>query len=201
MKCNWAWMLVLALMVGVTACEEENFNFGDQSLPSELQIISITDSVSGYDFGFVNPEPTDTTYIYHYLKRDSVFNADGSFDKINVDTVYYEGKTAKLYTVPVLLLPSVKNRLCVKIQSNARWNAPVIPFAKNQDWIKNDKVAGIGDAIIDYNVESRRYGLPDFLPDDIIVPIRRELVTQYITTRDSMVMYKLQFVQKSMTEE
>ncbi|WP_430809635.1 MULTISPECIES: hypothetical protein [unclassified Carboxylicivirga] len=201
MKCNWAWLIALVLTLSMMACEDENYDFGDPNLASDFQIVSITDSVSGYDFDFVNPQPKDTTYIYHYLQRDTVYNPDGSVGEVNVDTVYYEGKTAKLYEVPVLLLPSYKNRLYIRVKSNARWNAPVIPFPKGHDWIKNDQVAGIGDAIIDYKVGSRMYGLEQYFPEDFLIPVRRRIETQYITTRDSMVMYKLQFEQKSMTEE
>lgn len=201
MKGYWFWLPVMMLLLGVVACEEDNYEFGNKELLSELSIVSITDSVGGYDYEFVNPLPTDTTYIYHYLKRDTVYTSEGGIEKVNVDTVYYEGKTAQLYTLPVVLLPSYKNRLYIRLQSNARWNAPVIPLAKGQDWIKNDRVAGIGDAILDYKIGSRIYGLEDLLPEGFLIPVRRKVVTQYITTRDSMVMYKLQFAQKSMTEE
>ena len=179
------------------ACEKDKTAFGDMNLPSELKIVSITDSVGGYDYGFVNPAPTDTTYIRFYTKAtDSLFKADGSFDKMKVDTIYYDGETAKLYTIDLVLLPKYKNRLYIKFDSNARWYAPPVLFTSTlATWIKNTTVAGVGDAIIDYDIRPRSTN-----PESTIAT-RRRLVTQYISTRDSSVMYKINFSQKSMVEE
>ena len=183
----------LLLMLG---CEEDIPVYGDKSLPSELEIVSVIDSVGGYDYGFVNPVSTDTTYVRFYTTRDSVFLEDGTYDKIKIDTVYYEGKTAKLFTVPTILLPKYKNRLYIQLKGNARWTAPAIPFSSTlATWIKNSKVSGIGDAIIEYNINPRSSN------PNSTVATRRKIQTQYITTRDSMVMYKLSFSQKSMIED
>lgn len=188
------WIGLFSLLT--YSCEKVTDDFGDKELPSDLELISITDSVGGYDFGFVNPEPTDTTYVRYYLKRDSVFLADGSFDKLKTDTVYYEGKTAKLYSVPMVLLPKYKNRLYLHFKSNARWTAPTIPFnTVAATWIKNYTVAGIGEAIIEYEIKPRSTN-----PNSTI-STRRKPQVQYITTRDSSVMYKIHFSQKSMVEE
>ena len=183
----------LLLMLG---CEEDIPVFGDKSIPSELELVSVTDSVGGYDYGFINPVPTDTTYVRFYTTRDSVFLEDGTYDKIKIDTVYYDGQTAKLYTVPTILLPKYKNRLYIQLKSNARWTAPTIPFSSTlATWIKNSKVSGIGDGIIEYNINPRSTN-----PNSTI-STRRKIQNQYITTRDSMVMYKLSFSQKSMIED
>ncbi|WP_439183333.1 hypothetical protein [Carboxylicivirga taeanensis] len=189
-------LCLVMVMVIWSGCDKDDKEFGDLTLPSELQIVSITDSVGIYDYNFINPEPTDTTYVRYYLQKDSVFLADGSFDKMEVDTVYYEGKTAKLYTLPTILLPKYKNRLYIRLSSNARWTAPTIPFSSERaTWIRNAKVGGVGDAIIDYNINPRSSN------PNSTVSTRRKVQTQYITTQDSTIMYKLQFSQKSMIEE
>ncbi|MDG5798908.1 hypothetical protein QA597_00855 [Marinilabiliaceae bacterium ANBcel2] len=194
MKIILFFFLILGL--SLHSCDDSVKEFGDKSLASELKIVSITDSVGEYNYNFTNPDPVDTTYIYYYLERDTIFKPDGTVDDIAIDTVYYEGKTAKLYKVDLILLPSYKNRLYIEIASNARWEAPPIPFASiPATWIKNDRISGVGDAIIDYDV-SPRHPNPD-----IEVDVRRRVVTQYITTRDSTIMYELNFQQKATTED
>ncbi len=196
-----SWFCFLIILGLAISCEKESYNYGDKNLLSSLSIVSVTDSVGGYNYDYENPECSDTTYVYYYIDRDTTYTDDGGIDEIIKDTVYYNGMTAKLYTLPVIVLPSYKNRLYIELESNARWNVPAISFKSGQDWIFNSKVTGIGDAIIDYRVGARTYGLPDNLVDIVTIPIRRDTVTQYLTTSDSTVMYKLQFTQKSMTEE
>ncbi|TLX71943.1 hypothetical protein E9993_19210 [Labilibacter sediminis] len=191
-------LVSLYCLFWLAGCEEEKLEFGNKELPSELAIVSITDSVGVYDYTYAldNAELTDSTYIRSYIKTDSLFLDDGTFDKLKKDTVYYEGETAKLYTLPLILLPKYKNRLYIRLQSNARWTAPTIPFRSTRaTWIKNDIVAGIGDAIIDYNINPRSSN------PNSTVSTRRKVQTQYIITRDSSVIYKIQYSQKSMIEE
>lgn len=200
-RIGWGAWMSLIVILAVTGCEDEvPDTFGNPSLESMFEIINITDSVGEKDYDFQMPEPEDTTYIYYYLERDTLFAEDGAVDEILVDTIYYEGKTARLYKVPTISLPSYKNRLYIEVKSNARWNAPVIPFPTNQDWIRNSKVSGIGDAVIEYDVGSRTYGFPPEYAD-MFVPVGRKPVTQYITTQDSSVMFRLTFEQEGMKEE
>jgi hypothetical protein len=196
MRLKLLYLSTIVAVVILSACTEEIPVYGDKDLASELQIVNITDSVGGTVYSY-ECTPRDTTYEYFYLQPDTIFNSDGTVNKIEKDTVYYYGKTAKLYALPELVLPAYKNRLYIELQSNARWNAPQILFkSERETWISNANVAGIADAIIDYNIQPREYGFPA----GITIPIRRKAVTQYVYTQDSTVMYEIRFSQKSMTE-
>lgn len=191
-------LLGVGVFLGLAAvgCEEDKTVFGDKSLASTLSIVSVKDSAGTYDYGVVDPQARDTTYRYFYLKTDSVFGENGTFERMKTDSIFYNGKTARLYELDLILLPKHQNRLYIHLESNARWTAPTIPFSSiPATWIRNALGAGIGDAIIDYEIRPRSTN-----PESTIAT-RRRVVTQYITTRDSLIMYKLNFSQKSMIEE
>lgn len=185
--------LFLMGLISVSSCKNDVEQFGDFNTPCELQIVEIYDSL-GTNYKDLKFIERDTTYRRFYLKKDTIFNPDGTVDKVKNDTVYYDGKTAKLFELQMLLLPKDKNKLSFLLRSNARWTAPSILFnTEAARWISNDKVAGVCDGIIEYDVKVRA--------TSPTVSTRRKIQTQYITTSDSSVMYKIGFTQKSMIED
>lgn len=193
---SYLFLISLMLLFFLNSCEESISSYGDKNLASYFEILSIEDSVGAYDYNFINPEPTDTTYVYFRKEYDTTFMANGTVDEITTDTIYFTGMTAKLYTIPLILLPKYKNQLYIHVASNARWQAPTIPFSSTlATWIKNKRIGGTGEAIITYDINPRSSN-----PNSTLAT-RRKPQDQYIMTQDSTVMYKLTFSQKSMIED
>lgn len=181
-----------SLLLLLYACAEDRNPYDERHVPSAFEIFAITDTL-GTEYNYVVPIPRDTVYDRYRVEKDTIFNEDGSY-KVENDTIYYKGKTALLFEPELIVLPKYANLLKIHLSSNARWTAPAIPFnTEAATWVRNQMEGGIGDAVIEYNIKVRG--------SSPTISTRRKEQTQFITTRDSSIIYKLVFTQKAMTED
>lgn len=187
--------LISLILLG--SCDDKAVNPGDFNLKSELEVVQVYDTV-GNKYPFSVLRTTDTTYMYPRIKLDTLKDNTGKpildvYNKPQVtrDTTYQAGtKTAKFIVLNPIVIASPKGELRIDLTSNARWQAPSPDFKGKIAWYLTQTVNGGGSSTIKVKISAG------------LAKARRPiLATQYIYTRDSLVLYKLTVDQKAQNEQ
>lgn len=188
--------MIITTLILLICCEDKVVNPGDFNLKSQLEIVQVYDSL-----GTIYPvnilRSFDTTFVYPKVTRDTLKDVSGKplLDAqnkmtITLDTAYVTGnKTGRYIILDTIVLNYAKSALRIELTSNARWQAPTPNFGTKIAWFQTLTSNGGGDAIIKSKVS---VGLAS--------KRRPVLANQYIYSRDSLVIYKLTFDQKSKIE-
>ena len=191
----YSFLIAAILMFG--ACEEKALNPGDFSLPTELEVVQIYDTL-GNEYPVQVLRSIDTTYLYPRIKSDTLKDENGipvrdSNNKLQItrDTTYTPGtKSARFVELEPVLLAAPRNELHITLTSNARWLAPTPDFKGKIAWYLTQNVNGGGDATIKVKILA-----------GLATKRRPVLAQQFIYSRDSLVMYKIVFDQKAQNEQ
>ncbi len=191
-----AYLIIILFALITYSCEKPITNPGDFSIPVELSVVEVFDTL-GNNYKVEVIRTIDTTYMYTRVLKDTLKDASGKpiLDEQNRYQISekqeeYAGTiTGKLYELKPIVLESARTLLKIKIMSNARWQAPIPDFEGKIAWFRTQTNAGGGDAEI--KVEVSRGLLNNRRPI---------LANQYIFSRDSTVMVKMSFDQKSRNE-
>lgn len=109
-------------MLTFGACEEKVMNPGDFSLPTELEVVHIYDTLG-------NEYPVQ-------VHR-------------SIDTTFTAGtKTARYVELVPVVIAAQRNEIHIDLKSNARWQAPTPDFQGKIAWYLTQNVNGGGDATI-----------------------------------------------------
>lgn len=189
--------VAILLLVGWMSCDETAENPGNFSLKSELEVVEVYDTL-GNKYPISVMRTTDTTYQYPRIKLDTLKDNSGkpildAYNKLQItrDTTYYAGKkTAKFVVLNPIVIAAPKGELRIDLVSNARWQAPSPDFKGKIPWFLTQTANGGGSSTITVKISA---GLSKSR--------RPVLATQYIFTRDSMVLYKLTVDQKAQNEQ
>ena len=197
---RFIYLLALACAaVAVPSCDEAAENPGDFSVASTLEVMpTVVSKVDGISYELKLARSKDTTYVYTYVVKELVVDADGEaiLDE-NGNKQYTETEklvtskiTAKYFEMEPVLLPAKADTFSIALKSNARWKAPEPSSGGKVQWFFNynllnggTSTAGGGDGQLDFRVLRNRNKL------------RAVPAEQYILTSDSTVMYKLIFNQ------
>jgi len=180
----------------VSSCDDKSHNFSDPDVKSELNVIQVKDTL-GTIYPLTVLRSFDTVFMNMRIKLDTLKDATGkpilndqNKPQVTRDTIYTpRNKTSKYIELDTILLNSPKNEVQIKLESNARWQAPAPTFSSSIAWFQTQNVNGGGSSIIKVKVLT---GLP--------TKRRPILANQTIYSRDSLVMYKLTFDQKAKNE-
>lgn len=186
------------LLIGIifASCDDKITNPGDFSIQSELQIVSVTDTM-GNIYPVQIARAIDTTYVYSRSVKDTLKDANGTLiydsqNKLTINTImvpFTSMKTAKYYEISPIVLVSSANELRIRIASNARWQAPTPNFGTKIPWVFTQINNGGGDASIKVKINK-----------GLATKRRSPLGVQYVFTRDSLTLCKLVFDQKALNE-
>ncbi len=187
---------ILCVLIA-SSCDDKSQNFGDPTVKSELELLQINDTL-GNTYPINVLRSIDTVFKNIRIKLDTLKDASGkpilSADnklQISRDTIFVpRNKTSKYIEIDTILVVYPKNEVQIKLQSNARWQAPAPNFYGKIAWFQPQNVNGGGTATIKVKVLA---GLTNNR--------RTILASQYIYTRDSLTMYKITFNQKAKNEQ
>lgn len=166
----------LALML-LSACEKEPTNPGDFNLQSSLRVNHVWTAQGGQQYDVRVVEERDTAYQSSYI------------DKETEETVWFAtGRRGHYVRCEVITLESPADTVCIDLESNAKWYAPMPTDAKAQ-WFTTQNQSGGGNSTVRAVVTRNRN------------KTRAVSADQYILTADSAVMYHLVFSQKGEKDE
>lgn len=191
------YLLTACVAVGLTGCDDEagpDGNYGEEvPVYFELGTISLlSDPTEVYPLTIDPNAKTDTTYIYSYTERDTVFDADGEPEilpdgSLNVTetVIEYEGPiTARYYVYEPVVVKSEMAEYMVTLNSNSRWTVGKLIGSA----VSCPKLSGGGDGYTQFKLNLNRS-----------TTSRRRSIA-YIYSNDSTVMHKLTFEQKKKGE-
>lgn len=162
-----------AVLLAVTACDREAENPGDFSLRPTLSVTSV--------HTLHHPEEVELKILCEKDTNYQTFSIDDETE----DTLWYSTGTHGHYVEmePITLSPEA-DTLYIKLQSNARWQAPMPDAGGKAQWFTTQRLSGGGNSTVIATVtRNRNYRRP-------------VSAVQYILTSDSTVMYKLTFDQQ-----
>lgn len=178
------FIALAACLTSAVSCESEAKNPGDFSIACELDIASITSQVTGDQYSFSVARETDTTYLYYYTQKDTVYS--GSSYTVTTDTVWFVGETepATYRVYNPVEVDAVADTLTIKITSNANWEAPAPTMLSGSAWCRNygSTTAGGGNGTLQVRFTANRTKTS-------------RSAYQYIYTGDSTVLLLLPFTQ------
>jgi hypothetical protein len=190
---------ILCVVCGsVASCKDDGYP-GDFNIKPTLAIIPEVTSLHGDTIALTQIRSIDSTYRYFYLHYDTlkdeggepVIGGDGKL-VIAKDTVWYYSKiTAKFTEYALVELPSTADTFTIRLQSNAKWNAPIPDRGDKVQWYYNYNLitggtttSGGGDGMLNFRVtRNKNYRRPVTAVQDIM-------------TSDSSVLVRLRFTQR-----
>lgn len=192
-----AYFLTACIALGFASCDDEagpDGNYGEK-IPVSFALNSVSllsDPSETYPLTVDPSAKTDTTYIYTYQKRDTVFDSEGKPEirpdgsmNVNVQTIEYEGPiTARYYVYEPIVVKAEMDEYIVELSSNARWTVGTLVGTA----ISCPRLSGSGDGYTQFKLNLNRSQTA-----------RRQSIA-YIYSNDSTVMHKLTFEQKKRGE-
>lgn len=169
-----------AMLLALSACDNEATNPGDFSVKSTLSVERIW-TESGQEYPVTVVRETDTVY---QASRFVTLTDEATGEETEVEEWYDTDTRGHFVELALNTLPSPADTIYIKVNSNAKWRAPMPDNGGKTQWFFTQRQAGGGDGTVVATVNRNRNKQR---------PVNAD---QYIMTSDSTVMFKVSFAQK-----
>lgn len=122
MKKIFYFIAAVGIAWGIVSCDNEPKNPGDFTIKPYLTVHEVVSQRTGEVYPLKEAYSCDTVFYTKGVKKDSVFNEDGTFDHINSETVYaYSSVTTHLIEYEPITFPIEADTFSIDINTNAKW--------------------------------------------------------------------------------